>query len=678
VVKQAFPVTKAGGSCSTGFWKRQTMTQSTPSDADTPAPPEAEHIQPHRELRYRDIVEDQTELVCRYDLNLNLTFGNGAYCQSFGLSLEELIGQSILTKIPPEEREASIAHIRSLNQDHPVAVSYHHSIQTDGTVRWFEWKDRAIFDEHEQIVEYQAVGRDITEQKRAEAALRETQERMQLFIDHAPAAIAMFDTHMVYLAVSRRWLKDYRLAETNIIGRSHYDIFPELPQRWRDVHQRCLQGAIEKNEADRFPHADGTHDWVRWEIHPWRHSDGAIGGILLFSEVITDRINAKAYQEEAYDALERRVTERTLELERAKDRLEAIFNNSGDGILLLDVQQGIQQTNDTFNQMLGLATESALGMSLLAWIHPDDAPRINASMHAAAIKHQSQGVEAKLRRADGTLIDVEISIAPVNRTRFAVTNLVCIIRDITERKRAEVALTQMLEQEKALGELKSRFVSTASHEFRNPLAAILAATESLSLYRERMTEEQIVDRLDRIRQQVSFLQSIMDDVLHLSRLQARKVDYKPTSGDIDALCRDVIEEYDSQLEYHGRIRYQCSLAPVNRLFDHRLLRQAISNLLHNALKYSERETFVSVQLTQDDAQITIRVQDAGIGIPPEDLKHLFEPFHRAANVGGISGTGLGLSITKQAIDLHGGTVTVVSVVGQGTDFAVSLPRIAPG
>ena len=193
-----------------------------------------------------------------------------------------------------------------------------------------------------------------------------------------------------------------------------------------------------------------------------------------------------------------------------------------------------------------------------------------------------------------------------------------------------------------------------------------------------MTEEQIADRLDRIRQQVAFLQSIMDDVLHLSRLQARKVDYKPTPGDIDAVCRDVIEEYDSQLEYHGRIRYQCSLAPVNGLFDQRLLRQAISNLLHNALKYSERETFVSVQLTHDDAQITISVQDAGIGIPPEDLKHLGEPFHRAANVGGISGTGLGLSITKQAIDLHGGTVTVASVVGQGTEFAVCLPRSTSG
>ncbi len=286
-------------------------------------------------------------------------------------------------------------------------------------------------------------------------------------------------------------------------------------------------------------------------------------------------------------------------------------------------------------------------------------------------------MEAKLRRSDGTLIDVEISIAPVNRTQYAVTNLVCIIRDITERKRAEMTLTQMLAQEKELGELKSRFVSTASHEFRNPLAAILAATESLTVYRDRMTEEQIADRLERIRQQVSFLQSIMDDVLHLSRLQAGKVDYRPVSGDIDALCRNLIEEYDSQVEYRGRIRYQCNLAPVNVLFDHRLLRQAISNLLHNALKYSAPETFVNVQLTHDDAQITIGLQDSGIGIPPDELKRLFEPFHRAANVGAISGTGLGLSITKQAIDLHGGTITVESVVGQGTNFTVCFPKSAP-
>ncbi|MBK9749191.1 MAG: PAS domain S-box protein [Chloroflexi bacterium] len=650
------------------------MNDHHPVDADTSLLQDGALAPTRTEQRYRAIVEDQTELVCRYDPNLNLTFGNRAYCKSFGLTPDELIGKSILSKIPPEEREAGIAHIRALTQTNPVAISVHHSLQADGSLRWVEWKDRAIFDEGGQIVEYQAVGRDITEQKRAETELLETQERMRLFIEHAPAAIAMLDTDMRYVAVSRRWLSDYRLGDENIIGRSHYDVFPEIPERWRNIHQRCLKGAVEMSDADRFPRLDGSHDWVRWEIRPWRHTDGRIGGILLFSEVITDRVNARNDLEEAYDALERRVTERTIELERAKERLEAIFNHSGDGILLVDVQQGIQQSNDTFNRMLDLGERSALGLSLLTWVHPDDMARINASLRDAASAQHPQGVEARLRRSDGTFIEVEISIAPINRSVYSVTNLVCIIRDITERKQAETTLKLMLEQEKELVELKTRFVSTASHEFRTPLAAILAATESLSLYRHRMSDEQISERLTRIGQQVGFLQSIMEDVLQLSSFQARKMECRPVVGDVARLCRDLVEEFDAQAEHQGRIRCDCPDTAVLVAYDPRLLRQAVSNLLHNALKYSAGEQPVDLQLSHDEQAIRICVRDAGIGIPPDDIKHIFEPFHRADNVGSISGTGLGLSITKQAIDLHNGTITVESEVGKGTSFTVTFPR----
>jgi PAS domain S-box-containing protein len=123
----------------------------------------------------------------------------------------------------------------------------------------------------------------------AEETLREHERVRQLFVEHSPAAIAMFDRDMKYIVASRRFLMDYNLGDQNVIGRSHYEVFPEISERWREIHRHCLAGAVEKSDAEPFPRADGKTDWVRWEIRPWFESRGQIGGIILFSEVITQR-----------------------------------------------------------------------------------------------------------------------------------------------------------------------------------------------------------------------------------------------------------------------------------------------------------------------------------------------------------------------------------------------------
>jgi PAS domain S-box-containing protein len=138
---------------------------------------------------------------------------------------------------------------------------------------------------------------DVTAQRRAEAALAESEARLKLFIERAPAAIAMFDTEMRYLAVSRRFLSSYNLASrgdpASLIGRSHYELFPDIPDRWREIHRRVLTGEVLSAEQDAFPRADGRTDWVRWEMAPWRRVDGSVGGVLLFSEVVTARIETE-------------------------------------------------------------------------------------------------------------------------------------------------------------------------------------------------------------------------------------------------------------------------------------------------------------------------------------------------------------------------------------------------
>ena len=124
----------------------------------------------------------------------------------------------------------------------------------------------------------------MTDAKRAEEQLAEREEQLRLYAEHCPAAVAMFDQDMKYLVVSRRWMKVFHLADPSIIGRSHYEVFPEIPQRWREIHARCLAGAVEKCDEDPFPRADGTVNWSRWEIQPWHKANGSVGGIIIFSE----------------------------------------------------------------------------------------------------------------------------------------------------------------------------------------------------------------------------------------------------------------------------------------------------------------------------------------------------------------------------------------------------------
>jgi rsbT co-antagonist protein RsbR len=124
---------------------------------------------------------------------------------------------------------------------------------------------------------------------RLREALRLSQEQVRLFVTYTPAAVAMLDREMRYILASRRWLIEYRLEDQPIIGRSHYELFPEIPERWREIHRRCLAGASEGCDEDPFPRGDGSVDWVRWKIYPWHTEGGEIGGIIMFTEVITER-----------------------------------------------------------------------------------------------------------------------------------------------------------------------------------------------------------------------------------------------------------------------------------------------------------------------------------------------------------------------------------------------------
>ncbi len=259
------------------------------------------------------------------------------------------------------------------------------------------------------------------------------------------------------------------------------------------------------------------------------------------------------------------------------------------------------------------------------------------------------------------------------------------LTELTEDLENKVAertteLKQALEKEKELNQLKSRFISMASHEFRTPLAIISSSSGILQEFSDRLHEERKQEHLQTIQNTIKHITQILDDVLMINRAEADKIELHLEAVDIIDFCRYLIQEIAANHSQYS-INFSVDLGeeiPAESLiiqFDKKLLQQIITNLLTNAIKYSPNHNLVNFSLTKTDDQIIFKISDHGIGIPEADQVNLFESFHRASNVGNIAGTGLGLSIVKKCVDLHQGKISVESQIGKGTTVTIAIPNL---
>lgn len=392
-------------------------------------------------------------------------------------------------------------------------------------------------------------------------------------------------------------------------------------------------------------------------------------------------------------------------------RLEAVINTAIDGIITINSKGIIESMNPAAARMFGYEVDEILGQKVNALMNAHDAHHhdqyIQNYTDSKVPKIIGIGREVLAKKKDGTAFACRLAVSEVVlNDRIIFTG---ILHDLSDVKKAqneveklnkelelkvqertneleivvnqllktnddlatrEVQLNEALQKERELGELKSRFVSMASHEFRTPLSTILSSAAIIAKYTTDAQQPQRERHISKIKRAVDNLTGILNDFLSLSKLEEGQQKTDLVEVDIIAICRDVKEDLIGILKPNQSILMD---APEELIIhsDERTLRNVFFNLLSNAIKYSDKDVHCTVKVI--GTKVELKIRDEGIGIPLEDQKYIFTRFFRAQNVENIQGTGLGLNIVKRYLELLGGDITFESVPGEGTVFTINLP-----
>ena len=488
----------------------------------------------------------------------------------------------------------------------------------------------------------------LIERKRVEEGLRESEERLQAILDNSTALIYAKDTQGRYILTNRCYETLLHLDKNKIKGKTDYDIFPyEIADVYRANDQRVLEAKTSLQWEEVAPHEDGVHTYFSIKF-PLYDTAGVPYAICGISTDITVR-------KQAEEALDKSVATNRALINALPDLM---FRISKDGTFVNF--KAAKEDN------LLVPPSEFLGKHLYEVLPQEVAASTMYCVERALATGEIQIFEYQLH-LNNNLHDYEARIVV-----SADDEVMAIVRDITERKRAEKDIRNALEKEKELGELKSRFVTMTSHEFRTPLTTILSSAELLEDYGNTWTEDKKLQHLGRIQTSVKHMSQLLNDVLLIGKAEVGKLEFNPIELSVAQFCRDLIDEMLLGTTSHT-ITFHHLGDGTNAYLDEKLLRHILSNLLSNAIKYSPVGGTVYFDLVCEQGEATFHIQDEGIGIPKADQAQLFNSFHRASNVGTIPGTGLGLAIVKNAVDFHGGKITVESEVGVGTKFVVSLP-----
>ncbi|MGW9685768.1 sensor histidine kinase [Flagellimonas sp. 2504JD1-5] len=469
------------------------------------------------------------------------------------------------------------------------------------------------------------------------------------------------DNPVIYLNAAFEKLTGYPKAEILNKNLRFLQRQDNNQQGVRDLHKAVRDGKSCEVEIRNYK-KDGTLWWNKVSITPIKNSQGKVTHFVGIQNDVTDRIEA----------------------EEERNHWNRIFEESLNEIYIIDSKTlKFLRTNQGAQKNLGYEAEELQEFTPL-----HIKPNYNTSSFKKLISPLQSGKEEKITfetihlRKDGSTYPVEVHLQRSFIGRQKV--LVAIIMDITDRKdytaklERTVAertkqLRQALEKEKELNELKTRFLSLVSHEFKTPLSSILTSTTLLSKYTESEQQQRRDKHISTIRSKVKQLDSILNDFLSIERLETGKVNYNVEQFPLSKVVNQVVYDANLLLKSGQLINYPEDIDDVTITFDEKIFELMLSNLVHNAIKYSPENTTINLQVLKSNKCLQLIVEDQGIGIPEKEQKFIFNRYFRANNALLNQGTGIGLNIVKQHLENLGGNISFTSKENSGSTFVVEIP-----
>lgn len=618
---------------------------------------------------HRKLLMTVPDLIIRTNLNGDIIFVNESTLQSLGyVPKERLLGKNILTFISEKDKERAIHNTR-LMFEKPLGIQEYTLVFEDGIEIISEVNGDIIIDADSNPIGMVYVVRDITERKKDEENLRKLshaveQSQVSIVITNRTGEIEYVNPKFCQVT---GYTYEEAIGQNPRILKSGEWKSETYSGMWTDLSSGRNWTGIFHNRKK-----NGELFWESAHISPIKDPNGEITHYIAVKEDITEKVKAEEELIRYREHLEEMVEERTSQINSQNVFLRTLIDTIPNPIFVKDSNGYYTDVNPAFEKFYGMKKEELIGKKLDV-VLSGEAKRIALETDEKLKKEQGiVSYEVFFEKGDGSKVPVIVYKSSFGISSNEPEGIMGMFIDISERKEMEEKTIQALNRERELNEMKTNFISMASHEFRTPLTTILASADLVEMYHSKWSAEKILNHITKIQDSVNYMTTLLDDVLTLSRADRGKLKFSPAKANVKEICKQIIDEINYQALPGHNLIFNYNLKTEFANIDNKLLHQILNNLLSNAVKFSPEGGNILLEVSESGNKILFTVKDEGLGIDGSDIKNIFEPFFRGKNVTEIHGSGLGLNIVKNAVELHGGEISMESELNKGSKFTFTI------